>query len=141
MDLLKKFAKEISVFGLVIVIFLRLFVYRQITFKDYKTITESKVTAMMENKEDFILILGDSSSDTMYSFQNIISEYTTKNRDTTLYYLDTKELENADTYVEKTFNLSITYPSTLVIKEGKVKAKQEGALQYYYFKDFIDENK
>lgn len=141
MDLLKKFAKEISVFGLVIVIFLGLFVYRQITFKDYKTITESKVTAMMENKEDFILILGDSSSDTMYSFQNIISEYTTKNRDTTLYYLDTKELENADTYVEKTFNLSITYPSTLVIKEGKVKAKQEGALQYYYFKDFIDENK
>lgn len=141
MDLIKKFAKEISVFGLVIVIFLGLFVYRQITFKDYKTIDDSKVTSMMENKEDFILVLGDSSTDAMYTFQNIMAEYTTKNRDTTLYYLDTKNIKNADKYVEDTFDLNITYPSTIVVKDGKVTAKTEGALQYYYFKDFIDENK
>lgn len=141
MDLIKKFAKEISVFGLVIVVFLGLFVYRQITFKGYKTINDSKVTTMIEAKEDFILVLGDSSTDTMYTFQDIMAEYTTKNRDTNLYYLDTKDLEDADKYVEDTFDLNITYPSTLVIKEGKVTAKTEGALQYYYFKDFIDENK
>lgn len=141
MDFIKKFAKEISVFGLVIVVFLALFVYRQITFKDYKTINESKITTMVDNKEDFILVIGDSSSNEMYSFQNIMSEYTTKNRDTTLYYLDTKDIEDADKFVEDTFDMTVTYPSTFVIKEGKVTAKQEGALQYYYFKDFINENK
>ena len=36
MNFIKKFAKEISVFGLVLLIFLGLFIYRQATFKDYK---------------------------------------------------------------------------------------------------------
>ena len=80
MNFIKKFAKEISVFGLVLVIFLGLFVYRQMTFKNYKTVSESKVTTMVENKEDFIIVLGDSTDDTMYSFQTIMAEYTTKNQ-------------------------------------------------------------
>lgn len=141
MEFLKKFAKEISVFGLVIIIFLGLFVYRQITFKDYKTINDAKVTEMMESKEDFIIVLGDSTEDAMYTFQSVMAEYTTKNRDTNLYYLDTNEVEDADQFVEDTFDLNTTYPVTVVVKEGKVAAKSEGALQYYYFKDFIDENK
>lgn len=141
MDFIKKFAKEISVFGLVIVIFLGLFVYRQMTFKNYKTISDTKLSTMVENKEDFIVVLGDSTDDTMYSFQSIMAEFTTKNRDTNLYYLDTNELEDADQYIQDTFHLASDYPVTLVVKEGKVTAKKEGTLQYYYFKDFINENK
>ncbi|MEE0967625.1 MAG: hypothetical protein U0L85_11350 [Bacilli bacterium] len=141
MDFIKKFAKEISVFGLVIVIFLGLFVYRQMTFKNYKTISDTKLSTMVENKEDFIVVLGDSTDDTMYSFQSIMAEFTTKNRDTNLYYLDTNELEDADQYIQDTFHLASDYPVTLVVKEGEVTAKKEGALQYYYFKDFINENK
>ena len=141
MNFIKKFAKEISVFGLVIVIFLGLFVYRQMTFKNYKTISDTKLSTMVENKEDFIIVLGDSTDDTMYSFQTIMAEYTTKNRDTNLYYLDTSDLEDADQYVQDTFDTASDYPVTLVVKEGKVTAKKEGALQYYYFKDFINENK
>lgn len=141
MDFIKKFAKEISVFGLVIVIFLGLFVYRQMTFKNYKTISDTKLSTMVENKEDFIVVLGDATDDTMYSFQSIMAEFTTKNRDTNLYYLDTNELEDADQYIQDTFHLASDYPVTLVVKEGEVTAKKEGALQYYYFKDFINENK
>ena len=40
MEFIKKFAREISVFGIVLVIFLALFTYRQITFKDFKTLKE-----------------------------------------------------------------------------------------------------
>jgi len=141
MDFIKKFAKEISVFGLVIVIFLGLFAYRQMTFKDFKTVSESKVTTMVQDKKDFIIVIGNSTDDTMYAFQDVLAEYTTKNRDTDIYFLDTNEINKADEYVQKTFNTSSTYPVTLIVKEGKVTAKKEGALQYYYFKDFINENK
>ncbi len=141
MDFIKKFAKEISVFGLVIVIFLGLFVYRQITFKDYKTVSEEKITTMVKDKENFVVVLGNSSDTTMLSFQEVMAEYTTKNRSTDIYYLDTSKIKNTEEYVKKTFDLDTTYPITLVIKKGKVTAKKQGALQYYYLKDFINENK
>ena len=50
MNFIKKFAKEISVFGLVLLIFLGLFIYRQATFKDYKTISESRLTQMIKDQ-------------------------------------------------------------------------------------------
>jgi predicted MPP superfamily phosphohydrolase len=141
MNFIKKFAKEISVFGLVIVIFICLFAYRQATFKNYKTVSDSKVTSMVEQKKDFIIVIGDSTDSTMTSFEDVMAEYTTKNRSTNIYFLDTNKIEDADSYVEKTFDINSAYPVTLVVKEGKVTAKNQGALQYYYFKDFIDENK
>ena len=36
-DFIKKFAREISVFGLVLVVFLGLFIYRQSTYATYTT--------------------------------------------------------------------------------------------------------
>jgi predicted MPP superfamily phosphohydrolase len=141
MNFIKKFAKEISVFGLVIVIFICLFAYRQATFKNYKTVSDSKVTSMVEQKKDFIIVIGDSTDSTMTSFEDVMAEYTTKNRSTNIYFLDTNKIDDADSYVEKTFDINSAYPVTLVVKEGKVTAKNQGALQYYYFKDFIDENK
>ena len=43
MEFIKKFAKEISVFGLVLVVFLGLFIYRQATYATYKTVNASVV--------------------------------------------------------------------------------------------------
>lgn len=140
MDFIKKFAKEISVFGIVLVVFLALFVYRQATFKDYKTISESKLTDMVENKEDFVVVLGDSTNSTVLGFQEVMTKYTTKNRSTPLYYVDSSKNDKFDSYVEKTFDTSVTYPATLIIKDGKVVAKKEGAMQYYSLYDFIKEN-
>lgn len=140
MKFIRKFAKEISVFGLVLVVFLGLFIYRQATFKDYKTINESKLTDMMNEKEDFVVVLGDSTNTTVASYQTVMTKYTTKNRSTPFYYLDLSEVKDAESYVEKTFNANVTYPATFVIKDGEVKAKKEGIMQYYSLYDFIKEN-
>ena len=139
-EFIKKFAKEISVFGIVLVVFLVLFAYRQITFKDYKTISESRLTQMVSDQKDFVVVLGDSTDTTVMSYQDVMATYTTKNRDIPLYYVDSSEDEKFDSYVEKTLNVSVTYPATLVIKDGKVVAKKEGYLQYYSLYDFIKEN-
>ena len=140
MEFIKKFAKEISVFGIVLVIFLALFTYRQITFKDYKTISESKLTEMVKNKEDFVVVLGNSSDTNVLGYQEIMTKYTTQNRDIPLYYVDSSQDDNFNSYVEKTFNTNVSYPANLVIKDGKIVAKKEGAMQYYSLYDFIKEN-
>lgn len=140
MKFIKKFAKELSVFGLVIVVFLGLFIYRQATFKDYKTITKSEFTEMIKDKKDFVVVLGDSSNSTVASYQTIMTKYTTKNRSTPFYYLDTKDMENVEKYVEDTLKTSVSYPATFIIKNGEVTAKKEGIIQYYSLYDFIKEN-
>lgn len=140
MEFIKKFAKEISVFGLVLVVFLGLFIYRQATFKDYKTIKKTELTEMMKDKKDFVVVLGDSSNSTVASYQTIMTKYTTENRSTPFYFLDTKGIEKIDKYVTDTFKTSVTYPVTFVIKNGEVVAKKEGILQYYSLYDVIKEN-
>lgn len=140
MDFIKKFAKEISVFGVVIIIFLALFIYRQMTFKDFTTITEKQLTQMVEDKKDFVVFLGDSSSSTVQAYQEIMTDFTTKNRSIPVYFVDSSEDDDFDSYVEKTFDLSVSYPATLVIKDGEVAAKKESTMQYYSLSDFIKEN-
>lgn len=140
MEFIKKFAKEISVFGLVLVIFLGLFIYRQATFKDYKTISQDKLTQMIESKEDFVVVLGDASNTTVQGYQSIMTKYTTKNRSTPFYYLNTADVNKLEDYVKKTFESEVSYPVTFIIKEGKMVAKKEGAMQYYSLYDFVKEN-
>ena len=141
MELLKKFAKELSVFGLVLVIFLGLFAYRTITFKGYKEISQTQLEEKVTAKEDFIVVVGDSSTSDMYSFTSIMEEFTTKNRDTDLFYVDSYEIEDFNTWLDETLNIAVTYPSTIIVEDGAVKASKDGALQYYYLKDFITNNK
>ncbi len=140
MELIKKFAKEISVFGIVLVVFLGLFAYRQATFKDYKTVTQTQVTKMVEDGKDFVIVVGNSTDSTLYGYQSVMTEYTTANRSTPLYYLDIKDVEDSDKYIEETFKVNVTYPATFIVKDGKVTAKREGAMQYYSLYDFIKEN-
>lgn len=140
MEFIKKFAKEISVFGLVIIIFLGLFVYRQITFKDYKTVNQIELTQMVEDKKDFVVVVGSSTESTVLGYQEVMTKYTTKNRSTPFYYLDSKDINNIEDYIQKTFDTSASYPVTLIINDGKVAAKREGALQYYSLYDFVKEN-
>ena len=141
MELLKKFAKELSVFGIIIVVFLGLFTYRSITFKGYKTINQTKLEQKVAAKEDFIVVLGDSSTSSMYSFAEVMNEFTTKNRDIEIFYVDSKGIKDFDKWVDTTLKTSVTYPSTIIVDDGAVKAKKDGALQYYYLKDFITNNK
>lgn len=140
MEFLKKFAKELSVFGIVIIVFLGLFTYRQLTFKDYATINQKELTQMAENKEDFVVVVGDSTDSTMKAYQDIMTDYTTKNRSIPLYYIDTNNQDKIDEYIEKTFKINVQYPATLIVKDGKVTAKKETVMQLYALTDYIKEN-
>lgn len=140
MEFIKKFAKEISVFGIVLLVFLGLFFYHQMTFKDYKTIKQSTLTQMIEDKKDFIVVLGDSTDNTMMGYASVMTTYTTKHRSTPLYYMDTNGIDDINSYVEETFDTNVTYPATFIVKDGKVSVKREGYLQYYSLYDFIKEN-
>lgn len=140
MEFLKKFAKELSVFGIVIIVFLGLFTYRQLTFKDYTTINQKELTQMAENKEDFVVVVGDSTDSTMKAYQDIMTDYTTKNRSIPLYYIDTNNQDKIDEYIEKTFKINVQYPATLIVKDGKVTAKKETVMQLYALTDYIKEN-
>lgn len=139
METIKKFGKEISVFGIVILVFLGLFIYHQATFKDYKTVKATKITQMVEDQKDFVVVLGDSTDTTVQSYQSIMTKYTTNNRSTPLYYVDTSTLNDVEDYIETTFDTSGTYPLTLIIKDGEVVAQKSGYLQYYSLYDFIKE--
>ena len=140
MEFIKKFAKEISVFGLVIVVFLALFIYHHATFKDYKTVNQKTLTQMVEDKKDFVVVLGNSSDQSLLTYQDIMTKYTTKNRSTPFYYLDISKVKNAEDYVQKTFDTNVAYPATLIVNDGKLAAKKEGVLQYYSLYDFVKEN-
>ena len=137
-DFIKKFAREISVFGLVLVVFLGLFIYRQATYATYTTLSDTKFEQKIKDKDSFVLIAGDSSDSTMQSFEEVLTTYQTKNRKTKIYYVDTKG--KSSNYLTKKLNVNVATPCTFIIKNGKVKAKYSGALQYYYFKDFINAN-
>ena len=54
---------------------------------------------------------------------------------------DSKGIKDFDKWVDTTLKTSVTYPSTIIVDDGAVKAKKDGALQYYYLKDFITNNK
>lgn len=95
---------------------------------------------MVEDGKDFVIVVGNSTDSTLYGYQSVMTEYTTANRSTPLYYLDIKDVEDSDKYIEETFKVNVTYPATFIVKDGKVTAKREGAMQYYSLYDFIKEN-
>lgn len=135
MKYIKKFAKEISVFGLVLVVFLVLLVYRNATYATYKTISSSQLTKMIDQKKDFILVAAPSSDTSISSYQDVMTKFATKNRKYKIYYI-----AKDSAYVKKTLKKSVVTPCTFVIKNGKVKAYKSGALQYYYLLDFVKQN-
>ena len=140
-ELFKKFYKELSVFALVLVVFLCLFAYRNATYKTYKTINESKLTSWVEKDKDFVLVVGDSTETDTVSYQETMTTYCTKNRSTNLYFIDASTDEDFDDYLEGLLDVSVQKPTTLIIKDGEVVAKKEGNIAYYNLVDLIKENK
>ena len=51
MDFFKKIGKEVSVFGLVFVVFIALFAYRQVTHVELSTISQDKLEEKIKDKD------------------------------------------------------------------------------------------
>lgn len=132
MDFIKKIWKEISVFGLVFVVFIALFVYRQTTHVEITTITQEKLEEKMKDKDNFVVVVGSDNDTTTSSYKEACLNYLKKNKSDTIYYVNLADEKDATSYIQKTFNTDDgSVPSTFVIKKGKVSKQKSGALSYY----------
>lgn len=132
MNKIKKLWKEISVFGIVLVVFLGLLAYRKITHVELTTISTEKLEAKLEDKDNFVVVVGSDNDNTTVGYQDICIKYLEKNRGDTIYYVNLANEKDATKYIQETFDTSDgTIPSTFVIKNGKVTKQKTGSLSYY----------
>lgn len=129
---LKKFWKEISVFGIVAVIFLALLVYHKIAFVEFSTITPTELTEKIKDKDSFVVVLGSSSDSATVSYQEVMQKFVEDNRGETLYFCDLANEEDVKTYIRENLEIEdATIPQTVVYNKGKVKTSKTGSLSYY----------
>lgn len=132
MEKIKQIWKELSIFALVIVIFLGLFVYRKITHVEFKTITESALVEKVDDKDSFVVVIGNNNDSATLSYQETMTTFLTKNRTKSLYYVDISNDSTYNTWLEKELDITnATVPQTIVYKNGKVTTNTTGALSYY----------
>ncbi|MGN1182463.1 MAG: hypothetical protein ACI4SR_05595 [Faecalibacillus sp.] len=132
MNFIKKIAKEISVFGLVFVVFIALYAYRQVTHVEITTISQTKLEEKMKAKDSFIVVMGSDNDSTTLSYKETCLKYLEKNHSDTIYYVDLSNEDNPTTYIQKQLKTDDgSIPSTFVIKNGKVAKQKSGSLSYY----------
>lgn len=132
MEKVKKLWKELSIFGIVLVVFIGLFVYRKITFVEFTTISQSALVEKVKDKDSFVVVIGNSSDNTTLAYQETMTTFVEKNRNESLYYVDISKDENYTTWLEEKLEITNgTVPQTLVYEKGKVKTSKTGALSYY----------
>lgn len=132
MKKLKKFWKEISVFGIIIVVFIGLYVYHNIFFNDYTTISQSQLVEKVKDDDSFVVVIGNNSDTTTQSYQQTMSQFLQEHLSKTLYYVDISEDTDYADWLEKKLDITdATVPQTIVYEDGKVKTSKSGALSYY----------
>lgn len=131
MEKMKKMWKEISVFGIVLVVFIGLFVYNKVMFTDYSTISQSQVVEKIKDKDSFVVVVGSKSDNNTLSYQATMKTFVDKNRSESLYYVDLSENNDAAKFIKETFNSEDgNVPQTFVVKNGEVVAQRSDVLTY-----------
>lgn len=132
MEFIKKIWKEISVFGIVFVVFIGLYAYRQATHVELVNLSTDKLEEKLDDKDSFVVVLGSDSDTTTTSYKEVCLKYMENNHGDTIYYVDLSEKKDATEYVQKTFDTNDgTVPTTIVVKDGKLDKQKSGSLSYY----------
>lgn len=132
MEKIKKLWKEISIFGIVIVVFLGLFIYRKITHVEFTTITQNALVEKVKDKDSFVVVIGSNNDSSTLSYQDTMVTYLEKNRSETIYYVDVSNDTGYTTWLEENFDITDgTVPQTIVYKDGKISSHKKGAISYY----------
>ena len=88
MGFFKKIGKEISVFGLVLVVFIALFAYRQITHVELTTISQDKLEEKIKDKDSFVVVVGSDNDNTTLNYKDVCLKYLEKNHGDKIYYVN-----------------------------------------------------
>ena len=132
MKKIKKFWKEISVFGIVLVVFIGLYVYHNIFFNDYTTISQNELVEKVKDDDSFVVVIGNNTDTTTQSYQQTMSQYLQEHLGDTLYYVDISEDTDYANWLEEKLDITdATVPQTIVYKDGKVESSKSGSLSYY----------
>ncbi len=137
MELLKKIWKELSVFALVLVIFVGLWMYRKITVTEYKTISWSSLESKIEKDDSFVVFFGGKNDQELSSYEEVITTYMDK-KNVTIYYANLDKLDDASTYLKEHFDIDKQGIWTLGIIDGEIQLKESGALNYYHLSKWMD---
>lgn len=128
MKIIKKFWKELSVFGIVIVCILGLYLYRVATSAEYTTISLDKLETKIANGDDFVLVTG--AQDTVY--QTTIETYLQKHRSSHVYYLDLSTLAEG-TVLPEGINNDTANAHTYIYIDGALTETRDGSIGYFTF--------
>ena len=139
MKKIKKFWKEISVFGIVLVVFIGLYVYHNIFFNDYTTISQSELVEKVKDDDSFVVVIGNNTDTTTQSYQQTMSQYLQEHLGDTLYYVDISEDTDYANWLEEKLDITdATVPQTIVYEDGKVETSKSGALSYYRLSELFE---
>lgn len=144
METIKKFGKELGVFGVVIVAFIGLFIYSRLVTAEFTTLTIAKAQAKFDKQDTFVLVTGDQTLSSTANYQEVMVEYLKDNRGEKLYYIDLASNDDAQTFAGKYLGettIDTQNPHTYYVKDGKVVKEKETSLGYYDFTEFMKSTK
>lgn len=90
-------------FGLVFVIFIALFAYRQATHVELTTINKTKLVEKIKAKDSFVVVVGSDSDNTTLNYKDVCLKYLEKNHSDHIYYVNLASEKDATSYIQKTF--------------------------------------
>lgn len=132
MDKIKKLWKEISIFGIILVVFIGLIVYRKIVYVEYTTISQDKLVDKVEADDSFVVVIGNNDDTTTQSYQATMTQFVENHRGEKLYYVDVSDDDDYANWLEEDLGITnSTVPQTIVYEDGEVKTSRTGAITYY----------
>ena len=132
MDKIKKLWKEISIFGIILVVFIGLIVYRKIVYVEYTTISQDKLVDKVEADDSLGVVIGNDDDTTTQSYQATMTQFVENHRGEKLYYVDVSDDDDYANWLEEDLGITnSTVPQTIVYEDGEVKTSRTGAITYY----------
>ena len=139
MDFFKKIGKEVSVFGLVFVVFIALFAYRQVTHVELSTISQDKLEEKIKDKDSFVVVVGSDSDNTTLNYKDVCLKYLEKNHGDKIYYVNLANTMNKSINSSES-NKDAKDASELKINQSTlIKFSNGGIVDYVEGQDSINE--
>jgi len=111
------------------------------TRSNYKSIKATEATAMLDNMDSIVLVIGLSSCAACRSYKPVVEELV-KNYDIVIYYveLDTDNRTDVTNLINKHLIEALYTPTTYIFKEGVLVDSVIGDIEYRRLKTWLEGN-